>query len=543
MLGLMQDWPLLVHKLIDHAALNHGSREIVTRSVEGPIVRATYGQIAARARRVAAALDRFGVRPGERVATLAWNTAQHLESWYGIAGLGAVYHTLNPRLFPEQIAWIANHAEDKVLFFDLSFAGIVEQIAPQVPSIKLFVALTDRAHLPEAKIPDLVAYEDFIAAVDDGFTWRTFDENTACGLCYTSGTTGHPKGVLYSHRSNVLHAFIAGQADALGARGADAILPVVPMFHANAWALAFLAPMIGAKLVMPGPKLDGPSIYELLESEAVTMTAAVPTVWLALLQYLETTGKTLSHLKRVVIGGSAAPRAMIETFETKYGVEVAHAWGMTEMSPIGTVGTLKAGMEKLPYQRQLDYKVKQGRPPFGVEMKIVDDEDRELPRDGQAFGRLKVRGPSIAKSYFRGEGAGAFDADGWFDTGDVATLDPEGYMTITDRAKDVIKSGGEWISSIEIENIAVGHPAVAEAAVIGVPHPKWDERPLLVIVLKPGQSATREEILSYLTGKIAKWWMPDDVAFVEAIPHTATGKIQKITLRQMFAHYSLPTTA
>ncbi|MDE2014358.1 MAG: long-chain-fatty-acid--CoA ligase [Alphaproteobacteria bacterium] len=543
MLGLMQDWPLLVHKLIDHAALNHGSREIVTRSVEGPIVRATYGQIAARARRVAAALDRFGVRPGERVATLAWNTAQHLESWYGIAGLGAVYHTLNPRLFPEQIAWIANHAEDKVLFFDLSFAGIVEQIAPQVPSIKLFVALTDRAHLPEAKIPDLVAYEDFIAAVDDGFAWRTFDENTACGLCYTSGTTGHPKGVLYSHRSNVLHAFIAGQADALGARGADAILPVVPMFHANAWALAFLAPMIGAKLVMPGPKLDGPSIYELLESEAVTMTAAVPTVWLALLQYLETTGKTLSHLKRVVIGGSAAPRAMIETFETKYGVEVAHAWGMTEMSPIGTVGTLKAGMEKLPYQRQLDYKVKQGRPPFGVEMKIVDDEDRELPRDGQAFGRLKVRGPSIAKSYFRGEGAGAFDADGWFDTGDVATLDPEGYMTITDRAKDVIKSGGEWISSIEIENIAVGHPAVAEAAVIGVPHPKWDERPLLVIVLKPGQSATREEILSYLTGKIAKWWMPDDVAFVEAIPHTATGKIQKITLRQMFAHYSLPTTA
>ncbi|MBU6445342.1 MAG: long-chain-fatty-acid--CoA ligase [Alphaproteobacteria bacterium] len=543
MLGLMQDWPLLVHKLIDHAALNHGSREIVTRSVEGPIVRATYGQIAARARRVAAALDRFGVRPGERVATLAWNTAQHLESWYGIAGLGAVYHTLNPRLFPEQIAWIANHAEDKVLFFDLSFAGIVEQIAPQVPSIKLFVALTDRAHLPEAKIPDLVAYEDFIAAVDDGFTWRTFDENTACGLCYTSGTTGHPKGVLYSHRSNVLHAFIAGQADALGARGADAILPVVPMFHANAWALAFLAPMIGAKLVMPGPKLDGPSIYELLESEAVTMTAAVPTVWLALLQYLETTGKTLSHLKRVVIGGSAAPRAMIETFETKYGVEVAHAWGMTEMSPIGTVGTLKAGMEKLPYQRQLDYKVKQGRPPFGVEMKIVDDEDRELPRDGKAFGRLKVRGPSVAKGYFRGEGAEAFDADGWFDTGDVATLDPEGFMTITDRAKDVIKSGGEWISSIEIENLAVGHPAVAEAAVIGVAHPKWDERPLLVVVLKPGKSASRDEILEYLTGKIAKWWLPDDVAFVEDIPHTATGKIQKITLRKMFTDYRLPTIA
>ncbi|MDE3116761.1 MAG: AMP-binding protein, partial [Pseudomonadota bacterium] len=418
MLGLMQDWPLLVHKLIDHAATNHGSREIVSRSAEGPITRTTYGQIARRARRVAAALDRFGIKPGDRVATLAWNTARHLESWYGIAGLGAIYHTLNPRLFPEQIAWIANHAEDKVLFFDITFTEIVAQIAPKVPGIKLFVALTDRAHLPEAKIPDLVAYEDFIAAADDGFAWKEFDENTACGLCYTSGTTGNPKGVLYSHRSNVLHGFIAGQSDALGVRGADAILPVVPMFHANAWALAFLSPMIGAKLVMPGPKLDGPSIYELLESEQVTMTAAVPTVWLALLQYLETTGKTLPHLKRVVIGGSAAPRAMIEAFETKYGVEVAHAWGMTEMSPIGTVGTLKAGMEALPYQTQLDYKVKQGRAPFGVEMKIVDDEDKELPRDGKAFGRLKVRGPSVAKGYFRGEGAEAFDADGWFDTGD-----------------------------------------------------------------------------------------------------------------------------
>ena len=541
MLGLMQDWPLLVHKLIDHAALNHGSREVVSRSVEGPIVRTSYAEIAGRARRVAAALDRFGIKAGDRVATLAWNTARHLESWYGIAGLGAVYHTLNPRLFPEQIAWIANHAEDKVLFFDITFTAIVEQIAPKVPSIKLFVAMTDRAHLPEAKIPDLVAYEDFIAAVDDGFAWKEFDENTACGLCYTSGTTGNPKGVLYSHRSNVLHGFVAGQSDALGVKGADSILPVVPMFHANAWSLAFLGPMIGAKLVMPGPRLDGPSIYELLESEKVTMTAAVPTVWLALLQHLETTGKTLSHLRRVVIGGSAAPRAMIETFETKYGVEVAHAWGMTEMSPIGTVGTLKAGMDSLPYQKQLDYKVRQGRAPFGVEMKIVDDEDRELPRDGKAFGRLKVRGPSIAKGYFRGEGTDAFDADGWFDTGDVATLDPEGFMTITDRAKDVIKSGGEWISSIEIENLAAGHPAVAEAAVIGVAHPRWDERPLLVIVLKEGQSATKDDILGYLSGKIAKWWMPDDVVFVESIPHTATGKIQKLALRKTFADYRLPT--
>jgi fatty-acyl-CoA synthase len=543
MFGLMQDWPLLVHKIIDHAALYYGTREIVTRSIEGPIVRTTYREIQARARKVAQALDRFGIGAGDRVATMAWNTARHLESWYGITGVGGVYHTLNPRLFPDQIAWIANHAEDRVLFFDTTFAELVAELAPKMPSVKLFVALTDRAHLPDATIPDLVAYEDFIAAMDGDFAWAEFDENTACGLCYTSGTTGNPKGVLYSHRSNVLHALVAGQTDALGVKGADAILPVVPMFHANAWALAFLAPMIGAKLVMPGPKLDGPSVYELLDTETVTMTAAVPTVWLGLLQYLEQSGKTLPHLKRVVIGGSAAPRAMIETFETKYDVEVVHAWGMTEMSPIGTLGTLKAGMEELPYAQRLDFKVKQGHAPFGVEMKIVGDDDTELPRDGKAFGRLKVRGPSIAKGYFKGEGADAFDKDGWFDTGDVATLGPEGYMTITDRAKDVIKSGGEWISSIEIENLAVGHPAVAEAAVIGVHHPKWDERPLLVIVLKEGQTATKDDIQKFLAGKIAKWWMPDDVVFVESIPHTATGKIQKITLRKTFADYRLPTVA
>jgi len=543
MLGQMQDWPLLVHKIIDHAALYHGKREIVTRTVEGPIHRTNYAGLAGRARRVAKALDRFGVTLGDRVATLAWNTSRHMEAWYGIAGLGAIYHTLNPRLFPDQIAWIANHAEDKVLFFDTTFTKIVEDLAPKVPSIKLFVALTDRAHLPEAKIPDLVAYEDFIAAVDDDFAWKEFDERTACGLCYTSGTTGNPKGVLYSHRSNVLHAFTAGQADAMGLRSVDSILPVVPMFHANAWAIAFSAPMVGAKLVMPGPKLDGDSVCELLTNEHVTMTAAVPTVWLALLDYLEKTGKTLPDLKRVVIGGSAAPRAMIETFEKKYGITVVHAWGMTEMSPLGTLGTLKPGMAELPYDKQLDYKCKQGHPPFGVEMKITDDENRELPRDGKAFGRLKVRGPAVAKGYFRGEGTGSFDDEGWFDTGDVATLDADGYMTITDRAKDVIKSGGEWISSIEIENLAVGHPAVAEAAVIGVRHPKWDERPLLIVVLKPGAKATRDEILQYLSGRIAKWWMPDDVAFVDEIPHTATGKIQKTTLRERFGNYRLPTVA
>jgi 3-(methylthio)propionyl---CoA ligase len=543
MLGLMQDWPLLVHKIIDHAALYHGDREVVSRSVEGPIHRTNYREIASRARRVAKALDQAGIKLGDRVGTLAWNTWRHIEAWYGIAGIGAVYHTLNPRLFPDQLAYIANHGEDRALFFDVSFANTVEQIAPKLPQVTLYIALCDRTNLPKINVKNLVAYEDFIAGVDDDFAWKEFDENTACGLCYTSGTTGNPKGVLYSHRSNVLHAFMAGQADAMGLRNVDSILPIVPMFHANAWALAFAAPITGAKLVLPGPKLDGPSVCELLETEKVSMSAAVPTVWLALFQYLEQTGKTLPYLKRVLIGGSACPRSMIEAFETKYDVEVTHAWGMTEMSPLGTLGTLKAKMADLPYDKKLDYKCKQGHPPFGVEMKIVDDDNRELPRDGKAFGRLKVRGPAIAKGYFKGEGTDAFDADGWFDTGDVATLDPDGYMTITDRSKDVIKSGGEWISSIEIENIAVGHPAVAEAAVIGVAHPKWDERPLLIIVLKPGQTATRAEILQYLTGKIAKWWMPDDVVFVEEIPHTATGKIQKTALRERFGKHRLPTAA
>ena len=542
MLGLMQDWPLLVHKIIDHAALYHGDREVVTRSVEGPIERTNYRSIALRARKLSEALEAHGIGLGDRVATLGWNTGRHLEAWYGIAGIGAIYHTLNPRLFPDQIAWIANHAEDRALFFDVSFADIVAAIAPALKTVELYVALTDRAHLP-ANVPGVVAYEDFIAGSSGEFAWREFDEHTACGLCYTSGTTGNPKGALYSHRSNSLLAMIACSSDTLGLSARDTILPVVPMFHANAWGIAFAAPLVGAKLVMPGAKLDGPSLCELFTDEKVTMTAAVPTVWLGLLQYLEQTGKTLPHLKRVMIGGAACPRSIIDTFEKKYGIEVIHAWGMTEMSPLGTVGTLTAKTADLPYEQKLDYKVRQGRPPFGVEMKIVDGEGRELPRDGKAMGRLKVRGPAVAKAYYRGDGAQAFDADGWFDTSDVATLDADGTMTITDRAKDVIKSGGEWISSIEIENLAVGHPAVAEAAVIAVRHLKWDERPLLVLVLKPGQTATKKDILGYLSGKIAKWWMPDEVVFVESIPHSATGKIQKTALRERFAGYRLPGQA
>ncbi|HLY05691.1 MAG TPA: long-chain-fatty-acid--CoA ligase [Rhizomicrobium sp.] len=530
----MQDWPLLVHKIIDHAALYHGQREVVTRSPEGPIHRTSYAEIARRARRVAHALDRLGIGPGDRVATLGSNTWRHLEAWYGITGTGGVYHTLNPRLFIDQLVYIANHAEDRVIFFDPQFAPLVSAIAPRLRTVEHYVAFADAAP-PE--VPKAIAYEEFIAAADEDFVWRDVDEKAACGLCYTSGTTGNPKGVLYSHRSNTIHAFMACQADAMGIRNADTVMPVAPMYHANAWAIAFIAPMTGSKLVLPGPKLDGESVYELLDRERVTVTAAVPTVWLGLLQYLESTDRKLPYLRRVLIGGSACPRRIIECFEQKYEVDVVHAWGMTEMSPLGTLGSLTAEVAERPHEERIAQKLKQGRPLFGVELKIVDDRGRELPHDGKAFGRLKVRGPAVAKAYFRGEGSDAFDDEGWFDTGDVATIDPAGYLTITDRAKDVIKSGGEWISSIEIENVAVGHPAVAEAAVIGMPHPKWDERPLLIVVRKPGEQIAKEDIMRYLEGKIAKWWMPDDVIFVDEIPHTATGKIQKTTLRERYGHH------
>ncbi len=541
MRGLMQDWPLVVPSVIDHAARWHGEREMVTRTVEGPIHRTNYAELHLRARKFAQALQRLGVGKGEVVGTMAWNGHRHFEAWYGIMGAGAVCHTLNPRLFAEQLVYIINHAEDRVVALDTTFVPILEGIRDQLPNVRAYILLTDREHMPETPLPNCLCYEDLVEAEDGDFAWVPVEEDDACGLCYTSGTTGNPKGVVYSHRSNVIHGLAASSADTMGARSVDAILPVVPMFHANAWALVFTAPMVGSKMVMPGPKLDGESIYELLDSEKVSITAAVPTVWLMLLHYLEKTGGKLPYLKRVIIGGSAVPRVMLETFERDYEVEVAHAWGMTEMSPIGTLGSFKAGMEGLSFDERMDIKVKQGRPIYTVEMKITDDDGKELPRDGEAFGHLMVRGPSIARAYLKGEGGKVLDDDGWFDTGDVATLDELGFMQITDRAKDVIKSGGEWISSIEIENLAVGHPGVAEAAVIGIVHPKWDERPLLIIVRADGANPSKEEILSFMEGKIAKWWMPDDVAFVDEIPHTATGKIQKLTLRKRFEGYELPT--
>jgi len=542
MLGLMQDWPLLLHRIIDHAATYHAGRRIVSRSIEGPIHTTTYSQIRARAKKVAQRLEKDGVKLGDRVATLGWNTWRHLESWYGIVGIGAVYHTVNPRLFPDQIAWIINHAEDRVMMTDLTFVPLLEKLADKLPRIERYIVFTDAAHMPATTLRNAVPYEEWIGDVDGDFTWKTFDENTAAGMCYTSGTTGNPKGVLYSHRSNVLHSFAHSNASVLGLSSSDVILPVVPLFHANGWSLAFTAPLSGASIIMPGMKLDGASIYELLNEYKVTCTAGVPTVWLALLQHLEKTGGKLPYLKRVVIGGSASPRAMTKTFQDVYGVNVVHAWGMTEMSPLGSACTLIPEYAALDSEARLNVQQKQGHPPFSVEMKITDDAGRELPWDGKTFGRLKVRGPAVAKAYFKDD-SNVLDADGFFDTGDVATMDPHGYMQITDRAKDVIKSGGEWISSIDLENLAIGHPSVAEAAVVGVKHPKWDERPLLVIVLKQGESASRDDILAFMRGKIANWWMPDDVVFVKDIPHTATGKILKTALREQFRDYVLPGVA
>jgi len=537
--GLMQDFPLLISSIIQHADLCHGDTEVVSRTVEGGIHRYTYADAHRRARQLAQALGRLGVGDGDRVGTLAWNGYRHLELYYGISGMGAVMHTINPRLFPDQIVYIINHAEDRYVCFDLTFVPLVEKLAPQCPGVSGWVALTDRAHMPQAKIPNLLCYEELVAAEEGDYEWPQLDEWTAAALCYTSGTTGNPKGALFAHRSTVIHAYAASLPDVFAASAREVILPVVPMFHVNSWAIAYLAPMNGSKLVLPGAGLDGKSLYELFEAEKVTLTAGVPTVWLGLLAFMKENGLRFSSLKRAVVGGSACPPAMIENF-AEYGVDCIHAWGMTGMSPLGTFGSLKGKHLDMSPEEQFATRVKQGRSIFGVQMKIVDAEGRELPRDGKAFGDLLVRGPWITSGYFKGEGGDVL-RDGWFPTGDVATIDPDGYMQITDRSKDVIKSGGEWISSIDLENIAVAHPAIAEAAVIGVSHPKWDERPLVIAVKKAGASVTREELLKFYEGKVAKWWTPDDVIFVEALPHTATGKLLKTQLREDFKAHKLPT--
>ncbi|AOY98027.1 long-chain fatty acid--CoA ligase [Cupriavidus sp. USMAHM13] len=543
MLGLMQDHPLLISSLIEYAAAYHPEQEIVSRTVEGDTVRTNYAQVERRARRVANALAGLGVREGDRVGTLAWNTHRHLELYFGVSGSGAVLHTVNPRLFPEQIDYIVNHAEDRVLFFDTTFAELVAKLAPKLTTVRHFVALCDRAHMPALDLPNLLCYEDLLAASSEDYQWPQFDERTASSLCYTSGTTGNPKGVLYSHRSTVLHSLKACAADTFSVGADSSVLLVVPLFHANAWGMPYACAMTGAKMVLPAQHLDGENVYKLLRDERVTFSTAVPTVWLMLFQYLDAhpdIDPRALGLKIAGVGGSAAPAAMVERFERQFGARVVQGWGMTETSPIGVINTLLPRLESLPAAEQLKIKTKQGRAVWGVELRIEDDEGRALPHDGVAFGRLKVRGPWIASGYFKA-GQDALDADGWFDTGDVANIDPDGYLQLVDRAKDVIKSGGEWISSIDLENAAMGHPAVAEAAVIGVTHPKWQERPLLVVVKRPGQQVSAAELLEFVAGRVAKWWVPDDVAFVDALPHTATGKLLKLKLREQFRDYVLPT--
>ncbi|RJG27183.1 long-chain-fatty-acid--CoA ligase [Massilia cavernae] len=539
MLGLMQYQSLQVSSLIEHACHHHPEREIVSRTSEGGIHRTTYGMVGQRSRQLANALVRLGVRPGMRVATLAWNGYRHMELYYAVAGIGAVLHTINPRLFPEQIAYIANHAEDDLLFFDIGFAGLVAQLAPQMKTVRGMYAMTDRAHLPD--MPGVGCYEELIAAGSTDFVWPELDEHSAAALCYTSGTTGNPKGVLYSHRSTLLHAMAVCAVDGLGLSSADTALVVVPMFHVNAWGMPYAGALCGARLVFPGPALDGESVYQLLRDEGVTLALGVPTVWQLLFRHVEQQGLAPQQLalERVVIGGSAAPLSMIETFESLFGAQVLHAWGMTEMSPLGTVCRplpKHASLDTASYRR---LQQKQGRPVFGVRLKIVGDDGHALPHDGKSAGRLLVRGHWIASSYFGQEPGAALDANGYFDTGDIATIDPDGYMMITDRAKDVIKSGGEWISSIDLENAAMGHPALAEAAVIGIAHPTWQERPLLIAVRKPGQQVSGAELLAWLSGRVARWWCPDEVVFVDQLPHTATGKIQKLQLREQFRHYLL----
>ncbi len=541
MLGLMMNRPLLISSLIRHADRCHGDGEIVSRTVEGPIHRYTYRDAHSRSRRLARALRRLGVAPGERVGTLAWNGYRHFELYYAVSGMEAIIHTINPRLFFDQLTYIVHHAEDRLIFFDLTFLPLVEKLAPQCGGVTAWIALTDRAHLPQSTLPNLRCYEDLLAAETDDFDWPDFDENTAAGLCYTSGTTGHPKGVLFSHRSSVLHAYAVSLPDAKGYSAHSVVLPVVPMFHVNAWGIPYAAALTGAKLVLPGAGMDGASLYELFETEKVESSAGVPTVWLNLIAYMQQHRLQFSTLKYATIGGAAVPPAMVRTLTDEFGLKVLHGWGMTEMSPVGTINTDKAKHRHLPSADRFALSLKQGRPLPGVEMKIVDGNGAELPWDGKSAGDLLVRGPWILREYYRDEGGSPLTADGWLPTGDVGTIDADGYLQITDRSKDMIKSGGEWISSIELENIAVGHPDVAEAAVIGVKHPRWSERPLLLVVRKAGAGVDRASMLGFYEGKIAKWSTPDDVVFVDELPHTATGKLSKRTLREQFKDYRLPT--
>jgi fatty-acyl-CoA synthase len=542
MKGLMMETQLLISSIEKHAEKFHGDREIVSVTADNPQHRYTVRDAMTRARQLANALARLGVKQGDRVASLAWNDHRHLEIYYGVSGSGYVCHTINPRLFPEQIVYIINHAEDRFICVDAMFVPLLEAVADKIPNVEGFIVMTDEAHMPDTSLSNAMCYETVIGAESTEFDWPEFDERTASALCYTSGTTGNPKGVLYDHRSTLLHAYGTLAIDVAGMSSRDVVLPVVPFFHVNAWGIPYSGLMAGAKLVLPGPKMgDGEALYNLMDSEDVTMALGVPTVWLALLQYTEKAGKRLDKLQRSLVGGAAVPRAMIEAFRDKHGVELRQGWGMTETSPIGTVNTVKAGLEGLSKEEQLDLATKAGRGIFGVEIRIVDDNGEERPWDGQAFGALQVRGPWVCSDYFKLEGSGGTHTDdGWFETGDVATIDPQGYVAITDRTKDVIKSGGEWISSIELENTAMGHPAVVEAAVIGVAHPKWTERPLLVVTTAEGAEVSKDELLAYFDGKVASWWVPNDVVFVDEMPHTATGKVKKIELRKQFAEYRLP---
>ncbi|WP_404379955.1 3-(methylthio)propionyl-CoA ligase [Caenispirillum salinarum] len=541
--GLMQSRPLMISSLLTHAARHHAEAGVVTNTVEGGLHRYTYADCERRARRLAKALTARGVGHGERIGTLAWNTYRHLELYYAVSGTGAVCHTINPRLFANQITYIVQHAEDTHLFVDLTFVPLVEKLAPEFAgTVKAVVVMTDRAHMPDAKLPEgmeLLCYEELLDAADEDFSWPEFDENTASSLCYTSGTTGNPKGVLYSHRSTVIHAMGVNAPDVLGLRSVDTVMPVVPMFHVNAWGTPYAAPAAGATLAMPGPHMDGESLQAFMQEAGVTAALGVPTVWLGLLNHLRSSGKRIDACKRLVIGGSACPRMLMEAFDDEYGVRVDHAWGMTEMSPLGTYNSLKASQTRLEGEDLMQVRASQGRVIYGVDMKIVGENGEELPWDGKAFGDLMVRGPWVCRAYYKreDEAGETHDAEGWFRTGDVATIDPDGFMRITDRTKDVIKSGGEWISSIELENIAVAHPDVAEAAVIAARHPKWDERPLLIVVPKDGREVDPDALLAFFGGKVAKWCAPDAVLVVDELPHTATGKLLKTKLRDEYADY------